>query len=75
MIDLIMILALLHMNHTDDENVFPFPVEKTGVTFCFQLAKKVDGVIQHYTECNWVDMPKKKLERLRDHLENWTSQK
>lgn len=72
MIDLLL-MFLLSQNHTTE--TIPFPVTTGGVTFCFDLYKKVDGVKQKYVECNYVEMNKRKLEQLRDHLQNWTMQK
>lgn len=64
-----------HINHTNTEHIIPFPVETGGVTFCFNIYKKVDGVRQTYVECNYVEMGKRKLEHLRDYLENFSAQK
>jgi hypothetical protein len=59
-------------NKTD---TIPFPIIKGGVTFCYELPKKVNGIKDYYKECNYVGMSKKKLLQLRDHLENWTAGK
>jgi hypothetical protein len=63
------------MNHTDTEDVIPFHVERDGVTFCYPTYQNHKGVREKFIECNYVQMPKQKLEKLRDYLDNWTSQK
>jgi len=66
----ILMLFLIVMVSTVNMTIYP----KT-LSFCYPV-KHLDGSEKKdYVECNYVEMPNKKLKHVRDFLENWTSQK
>jgi len=47
------------------------------LSFCYPVKHldAVEKVKKDYVECNYVEMPNKKLKHVRDFLENWTAQR
>ena len=47
------------------------------LSFCYPVKHldAVEKVKKDFVECNYVEMPNKKLKHVRDFLENWTAQK
>jgi len=46
-----------------------------ALSFCYLHNKRVDGKRDFYVECNYVDMPQKKLDKIRDYLDNYSGSK
>src|SRR4030095_144999 len=46
-----------------------------ALSFCYLHNKRVDGKRDFYVECNYVDMPQKKLDKIRDYLDNYSDSK
>jgi len=62
--------AVLYTQQYVNMTVYP----KT-LSFCYPVKHldAVEKVKKDYVECNYVEMPNKKLKHVRDFLENWTT--
>jgi len=45
------------------------------LSFCYPVKHLDGGEKKDYIECNYVEMPNKKLKHVRDFLQNWTIQR
>jgi len=67
------------LNHTenilDTTTTIDMPVYPKTLSFCYIEYQKIYGDKTPYVICNYVELSQKKLETVRDFLENYSSQK
>ena len=70
--------SIFGLNHSAyGQQIVNMTIYPKTLSFCYPVKHldAVEKVKKDYVECNYVEMPNKKLKHVRDFLQNWTAQK